>query len=74
MNGYTNGPASLEAVLEEYKIQPNIRWMKVSPNDLPPSLTVFVIVLFNDGTVIVDLAEDIDWLGAVAFGYVSYSH
>jgi len=69
---HTVGPSSLEALLEEYKIQPNIRWMKLNINDVPPQGDIFVVVLFNDGTVTAKFARDINWLGAIAFGYISY--
>lgn len=66
------GPSALDAILEEYKIQPHIKWIKVRPNDLPPPDERFVLVLFNDGTVRADFGEDIDWLGALAFAYISF--
>jgi len=66
------GPTTLDAILEEYKIQPYLKWIKVQPHDLPPPDERFVLVLFNDGTVSADFGGDIDWLGALAFAYISF--
>ena len=64
---------SLDTILEKHRIQPYIRWIRLNLNDRMPSNGAPVIVLFNDGTMTVDVDEDIDWLGAIAFAYIGYS-
>lgn len=66
------GPSSLEATLEEYGLQPNIRWMKIGCNDIPPTHHHLMMVLFNDGTVAVEFPENVFWLGAIAYAHVGY--
>ncbi len=70
--GYQLGPQALDSILEEYRIQPNITWMKVRLNDLPPNHHHLILVLFNDGTVASNFPENIDWLGAVAYAHVGF--
>lgn len=72
IQGHVLGPSSLEAILEEYKIQPSIRWMPVRQNDLPPKHHHLILVLFNDGTVIAEFPENVNWLGALAYAHVGY--
>lgn len=72
VQGFKVGPASLDAILEMYGIQPHITWIPVRQNDLPPHHHHLIMVLFDDGTVANDFPENVDWLGALAYAHIGY--
>ena len=72
VQGHSLGPTSLDAILEAHGVQPFISWMKLSINDRAPGHHHLIMVLFDDGTVIVNFPENIDFLGAIAYAHVGY--
>lgn len=67
-----NVSPSLESILSKYKVQPSIHWVRLIPNEAPPQHHHLIMVLFNDGTVVSDFPENVDWLGSLAYAHIGY--